>query len=1028
MYAERQPNQTREDLLDLEYDENADLFSESGEFEVPEEQVLDAEALRARARQQRMIDHFEANYNDPLLRPHQLDAMEGYRDMLASSVVTTRNYALLHAPGSGKTVWAAAAANAMGIGRTLGADQPMRALFLGPELRVLTQAAGKDTVTKKGFALTAPDVSVTEFTGKVRDADGDVVTMTYDMLCQEMAKPKDQRTIDFDLFDVVFYDECHDAIGPTTLAAVKELQTNKINIGMTGTPLLEDGRTILDVWPNIIHQIGLAEGIEGLGILNSLIVYTLRTGEHINASGNGKDFSDEDLKPLMSNKQVTAYTVRLARLLASHNAKTVIFGFPGGESLYARNLSELLAGEDIIDRATGEGRRIRTKAIGSFRNGEEEKNPDVFDAFDRGELDVITSVKMGEVGWDPVHANCIILACPTRSARVLIQRIGRGLRIQGQPTILIHFDYEVEGPGKRGALKTPYEVLERPESQGMVVQNPNDDDIFSALVSSKISDLSGQQPTRQKRAVRKTAAEKEASSMEKIANLNQLLQEVSSVIEEAETISVKERRAYRRNESQIAPPDHFGLEEVGKMVNMSTQQLVRILRFSDHQAYSLMDNDGERRFFCTPQAMEFLDANVAHPGEATIQDIATYFGATDRVVATIAKRLGVFGNRHEAFRRDDPPRDSPLKVMVFSRSDRKLVIDELQRVAVPILPSETPLSYVMEQTGRSRSAVQNHLADHYNIAATMRRVGEDGRSGTLCVPTVIVDKVIDDLRDVKPLPADYKEHYLIMNEVGHTSFAKNRGMTRQDVEETISALGIQLHRFRRSGGHSSEFISREDLVRLKDYILEQPAPQIASQFKLPLRAVVEIAGIVAVEQKSKTEPTLEEEVDKLGSADWDRVSKAIQTAMTGLKISLGLPKQISGEQQVRNAERILARIVMDGEPEVAAIVKADSFKGRAEQVTLQSAVKTFMRQQRPSRGAVLPTVAEAARELDMQPKVLLNIMKSSYRPGRGDTRVVYTNGTSQIILSAAYNQGLAAYVAEMRKKGMIGNGDPRASY
>ena len=982
--------------FDNRYDDQPEVFDDTLSWEAPD----DPETYAAYIRQQTIIANYIEKCHDPLLKPHQLDATEGLRELLQTQSDVTRPYILLHPPGAGKTVWAASTAKALGVGQNLGLDRPVRALFVSSERRILTQTVGEETVTAKGFSLAAPDIATSEYSSDVRDNTGDVVLMTYDMMRSEMGKPPEARGINFDTYDVIFFDECQSALGPETLPLVQTLQQNRLTIGLTGTPELEDGRNACEVWPNVIHHIGLAEGIEGIGILNSVVVYTLHTGEEISSNGDSDDFTPQELAPLSANKQIFDYTVRLAHLLAAHNAKTVVFGFPGDESNFARKLAEALNGQEVTDRAKQSQRTIKAEAIGSFRK---DGNQQIFDDFDNGEIDIITSVKLGEVGWDPVNVNCVILACPTRSARALIQRIGRGLRLQDSPTILIHFDYELTDTS-RGEIKTPYMVLEKEPAQGVVVANPNDN------LARGLGDIA-----RILREIDKSRNKVYRGRLERRAAFTEIMAGIDEITKEAEAaMKIKRRRAYRRNQEGMTPEGHFDLQEVSALSGVSAEQLKRALRLSSHQAYSLSVR-GERRSFCTAEALAFLEERMAKPGELSIAGIAETFDCSSSVVASTARRMGLFDKRHLAIRRDDLPHRGQLEINVFSATDTKKILAELHDLARPVFAHETPISDVVDATGRSRQTIVDYLATNYGLMPTQRRVNEKGRSGTLCMPKALAARIIDELNGIQALPDDYKDTYIIMNEVRHIGTAKRHGVGPEEVEALIDELGITRHLFNRSNGHRSEFIKKSDLHLLRNAIKSQTAEGISQKHGLPLSAIIEIAGVVALKDREDT-TSVEERIQKLTTDAWRNVDTAIEEVATELNVQ---QPGSSAERQLV-AERVIARMVLSREPLLKKIVEEDTAK-RANAITMEAMQQQVTAQEveRQKQASRPDSVRQVAASLGLSEQSLLKLMKSACPPSAKDIRSVPQIQGNSMLLSASYRSKLAHYVAMQRERGLL---------
>ena len=437
---------------------------------VEEYQRLSDEKMQSFLRRRLLVERFAQAYADidaSILRAHQVDGVNGLYDFLFTPNPSdedgglTKRGVLTHAPGAGKSIFAAFVSSMFGVNKPPEEGQsPVRVLYLTHDRKGLGQTMGKDEVLR-GFAKVLPDIP-TAMVQKGQPFEGhSIVGMTYAALRQWVER---DPTV-FDSFDVTFADECQEALGPRTREAIEHIMKNKINIALTGSPELGDERTVYELWPETIHNISFREGVEERGILNSFILYRFKTGEGLKSVIRRGEYLPDAYKHLAKNEVLTAQTRQLALLLAGHNIKTTVFAFRGGGSKHAIDLAALIDGQTVFDRATQLPRPARARAVGSFQS--DAKNVEVFSAFDRGELDILTTTQMGETAWDPAQLNAILLVCPTRSLRAIIQRLGRGARISDSPTVVIHFDYDDD------QQKSPYDVFDEPDAQGVLIAPPD---------------------------------------------------------------------------------------------------------------------------------------------------------------------------------------------------------------------------------------------------------------------------------------------------------------------------------------------------------------------------------------------------------------------------------------------------------------------------------------------------------------------------------------------------------------------------
>ncbi|MGF7229233.1 MAG: DEAD/DEAH box helicase [Candidatus Saccharibacteria bacterium] len=771
---ENAPSMTAEDTA---LPEETAFFSPERQGELVQRRIAMMQRFR------RAYQHVE----DSMLAPHQVDAMDGFNDFVCMRLPSdmddglTKRGVLVHAPGAGKTVFAATVAKFFGVGeRPSPGERPIRALVLAHERRVVIQDMGlgdEDSDTARGFTLVAPDIDAKMCTLRSDLQTPSVVGMTYYSLLRAMHRDPTQ----FNTFDLVIYDECHEALGAKVSEAIRELQRGKINLALTGSPELV-GKTVYPLWPHKIHEISMREGIEARGILNSFLLYTIKTGEVLEGKIQDNDYSSKELRKLAESELINSYVTRIAKNMAAHNIKTVIFGIRGEQSKYSRDLAAALDGTEVVDRATMQPRSIAARAVGAFRRSK--SNDAIFEEFDEGKIDILTTSKMGDTGWDPADLGCIVLVCPTRSARVIIQRLGRGARLGKMPTVVIHFDYEVQS--QRNPQMTPYDVFGVSPTQGLLIE------------------------PRSKRYKSNVQQKEEAEILEE---MEPFLTDIRSMAQEAE-LRVARRQYLRRSVRPGLPEGFTHIDDITQEYNLMGEYVAMLLRRTGHIVISLLSqNDELQRYSDEKQAREFIETRMAPAGHITRQDIARELGVA---ITWIDDNLdGSLGERRFPRNKADHKTALPL---FFDPNIIEVLRQKIDKTGTLIRDDEMSVTEILDVLTRSdRSVASPYQAVHKwfgarGIEPTLRRLDGKSKGGRPCYPRKYKEAILADL-DVRPVP-DTPMHVPI-----RTVFNQIRALHPYEFGDSLALvrhLGVEVRRYRSAKGIASQYVTKQDSDFIKE--------------------------------------------------------------------------------------------------------------------------------------------------------------------------------------------------------------------
>ncbi len=237
-------------------------------------------------------------------------------------------------------------------------------------------------------------------------------------------------------FDVFILDEAHHTLGGKTGSIVNSLPPNKVVLGFTATPDASQQKKLMHYLPEKIHSLELNEAI-WLGLLAPIVPIGIKSSIHIRGSNlydDSGDFIDSRIGYLAHDPKRNRLIIEAAKSLTQHGIGTVISCIAGNEAWHARYLAEQLEKEGV-------------RAVAVHIGVPSQKRQEIYQQFERGEIDVLTFVGVLSEGWDSYRAKAMIGARPTRSIIFSKQRVGRITRPGGIAfAIDIWDEYEDKNP------------------------------------------------------------------------------------------------------------------------------------------------------------------------------------------------------------------------------------------------------------------------------------------------------------------------------------------------------------------------------------------------------------------------------------------------------------------------------------------------------------------------------------------------------------------------------------------------------
>lgn len=239
-----------------------------------------------------------------------------------------------------------------------------------------------------------------------------------------------------DSYDMVILDEAHHVLGKIAGEIVEEAGPEKCMLGFTATPDASQKKKLRTYLPREVHKMDLKEAIS-MELLAPLAIAGIKSDTKIEGNdlyGTEGDYREEKLSNLARSPSRNRAIVKSAKILTERGLGVIIGSIPGEEALHARILAEQLRHEGVNAEAV----------YGKMPSG---KRREIYQQFEKGEIDALTYVDILGEGWDSNRAKAIINARPTRSMIIAQQRLGRILRLGGPAIALDVIDeYDLLNP------------------------------------------------------------------------------------------------------------------------------------------------------------------------------------------------------------------------------------------------------------------------------------------------------------------------------------------------------------------------------------------------------------------------------------------------------------------------------------------------------------------------------------------------------------------------------------------------------
>lgn len=226
-------------------------------------------------------------------------------------------------------------------------------------------------------------------------------------------------------FKLILVDEAHHIVAPGYLRTLEHFGVDKKNtdspllVGVSATFSRFDGLRLGAAIDEIVYHKDYVDMI-GEKWLSDVVFTTVESTADISRvkSGSNGDFQPGELSKVVNTKHINEVTVRSWLAKATGRNSTLVFCV---DLAHVAGLTQTFKQHGIDARfVTGDTPKVeRSERV---------------DAFRRGEFPVLLNCGVFTEGTDIPNIDCVILARPTRSRNLLVQMIGRGMRLHPDKT------------------------------------------------------------------------------------------------------------------------------------------------------------------------------------------------------------------------------------------------------------------------------------------------------------------------------------------------------------------------------------------------------------------------------------------------------------------------------------------------------------------------------------------------------------------------------------------------------------------
>lgn len=349
------------------------------------------------------------------LRDYQLQAIKNIESDLNSGY----NTLLLNmSMGLGKTFTAVKAEEKLNSKKTFWVTEDSRLLEQSAMAFIRDKFDDKfaDEIDKIGFIEYCRNGGTMPNTGHkmsivkadLFDISGDIVFCSAQTLYRRLEK------MDADMCDIMIVDEAHCFGSKSLYEGISHFNT-RLRLGLSGTPIRNDGVMMGDMFQKQTFEYGMSEGIKN-GYLCELDAIRIKT--NVNLDKVHTQMGDFNEKELANQIDTLARNNLIADSYLKYCNGRQAIGY-GVNINHCLNLAEAFREKGINAEAVSSDDERTSDSAAKIK------------AYKQGKLDVIFNVNILSKGFDHADTGCTIAAAPTKSlVRYLQGPAGRGSRLK----------------------------------------------------------------------------------------------------------------------------------------------------------------------------------------------------------------------------------------------------------------------------------------------------------------------------------------------------------------------------------------------------------------------------------------------------------------------------------------------------------------------------------------------------------------------------------------------------------------------
>lgn len=219
-------------------------------------------------------------------------------------------------------------------------------------------------------------------------------------------------------FDLIIIDEAHHAVAKSYLQILDHFNQDVPMIGFSATFERADKKALETVIDEIVYHRGILEMIEDEWLCDAKFTAVKVDCDlsHVETSSSTHDFMLDSLSKVMNRKEVNEIVLKSYQHKSAHNK-----GFKS-TLLFAVDIQHV---ESLYHLFKEHG--INANYVTA--NTPADKRDQIVRDFKNGKIEVLINCGIFTEGTDIPNIDCILLCRPTRSRSLMVQMIGRGLRL-----------------------------------------------------------------------------------------------------------------------------------------------------------------------------------------------------------------------------------------------------------------------------------------------------------------------------------------------------------------------------------------------------------------------------------------------------------------------------------------------------------------------------------------------------------------------------------------------------------------------